>query len=52
MYLKSIEVQGFKSFAIRLNLTFITELQVLSDQMEAERAMLRMQFAGYWESNG
>ena len=31
---------------IRLNLTFITELQVLSDKMEAERAMLRMQFAG------
>ena len=52
MYLKSIEVQGFKSFANKIKFDFITELQVLSDQMEAERAMLRMQFAGYWESNG
>ena len=52
MYLKSMKCRGLSPLQIRLNLTFITELQVLSDQMEAERAMLRMQFAGYWESNG
>ena len=39
MYLKSIEVQGFKSFAM--------ELPELSDQTAVEKVMLPMRSAGY-----
>ena len=47
MYLKNIEVYGFKSFAQKINFEFHTELPVLSDQMEVEKVMLEMLSAGY-----
>ncbi len=47
MYLKSIEVQGFKSFAKNLYLNFIMELPELSDQTAVEKVMLLMRSAGY-----
>ena len=47
MYLKNIEVYGFKSFAQKINFEFHNGITVLSDQMEVEKVMLEMLSAGY-----
>ena len=39
MYLKTIEVQGFKSFANKITFEFKTASQELWDQTAAERVM-------------
>ena len=50
MYLKCIEVQGFKSFANRIKFEFHNGIRESWAQTEVERAMWQMQSAGCWES--
>ena len=50
MYLKCIEVQGFKSFAHKLRFDFHNGITGIVGPMEAVRAMLPMRCAGYWEN--
>lgn len=46
MYLKSLEVQGFKSFANKIVLSSTTASQVLSGQTAVERVMSPMRSDG------
>ena len=49
MFLKRIELQGFKSFADKTILTFDSDVIGIVP-MAAARATSTMRFAGYWEN--
>ncbi len=51
MYLKNIEVQGFKSFAQKINFEFHNGITgIVKFQTAVEKATSAMQSAGFWES--
>ena len=48
MYLKRLEIQGFKSFADPLKLDFSKEITAVVGPNGSGKAILQMLFAGYW----
>ncbi len=50
MYLKNIEVHGFKSFAQKINFEFHNGITAIVGSTAAEKAMLVMRYAGFLEN--
>ena len=50
MYLKEIEIQGFKSFADKTKVIFDQGVTAVVDQMAQERVTLLKACVGHWES--
>ena len=51
MFLKRLDVIGFKSFAQRVTVDFVKGVTAVVDQTEAAKVILLMRSAGYLESN-